>query len=105
MTGYTGRHRATAEPSQVAYPWRSTLRTMVQVGIPTLVTLLLVVPEIIEILLDGYGESVPDGLRTWLLSASALIVATSGVLARVMAIPAVNSILERVRLGAEPKEP
>lgn len=84
-------------PTQVAHPIRAVVRTVVQVGIPTFLTLLLVVPLIIEAILQE--PSLPDGVRAWLVGLAAAITAISGVLTRIMAIPALQPWLERIGLG------
>lgn len=81
-----GDHSA---PTQQLEPRRAVLRTLVQVGIPAFLGLLILVPQIIQEIVDGFGQQLPDGLRLWLLAAAALITATSGVIARIMAIPGV----------------
>jgi hypothetical protein len=76
-----------AAPSQVRHPWRATARTAVAL----LVALLPVVPEV----LGGLH------LDTTALGAQTLAVAAG--ITRVMALPAVNDLLTRLGLGAEPK--
>ena len=100
--GYEGRHRGD-EPTQISYPNRAMVRTIFQVGVPTLITLLIVIPEIIEITLEEYGDALPGQIRMWLLSASGVIVATAAIITRVMAIPSVNDLLTRKNIGAAPK--
>lgn len=90
--------------TQTAYPWKASLRTLVQVGIPAFVTLVGVVPLIIQIILEEVGEQMPDGLRLWLVGAATLLTAVATALARIMAIPAVNAFLTRWGLGATPKQ-
>lgn len=89
-----------AQPTQVRHPLAATKRTLVQVGIPAILVFVIIVPEIIRIVLDGYGDALPEELRLWLLGAAGLVTATAGVLARVMAIPAVNDWLGSLKLGA-----
>ena len=101
---YTGRHRAAAgAPTQVAFPWRATLRTIVQAGIPLLISLGVIVPEVVRIIMEESGESLPAGFRATLLSIAAFFTVLAAIIARVMAIPAVNSSLKSVGLSAEPK--
>lgn len=90
--------------TQTDYPWKATLRTLVQVGIPAFVTLVGILPLIIQIILDEIGEQMPDGLRLWLVGAATLLTAVATALARIMAIPAVNAFLTRWGLGATPKQ-
>lgn len=89
--------------TQVAHPWKATLRTFIAVGIPTILGLLVVLPEVIQIVLDELGEAMPDGLRLWLAAAAGVIIALSTAATRIMAIPAVNAWLTKLGLGATPK--
>lgn len=89
--------------TQVEYPWKATLRTIVQVGIPAFLTLLVAVPLIIQIVLDEFGETMPDRLRLWLLAAAAFVTALAAAITRIMAIPAVNAWLSRFGLAAKPR--
>jgi len=89
--------------TQVVYPWKAALRTAVQVGIPTVLTLAVVLPEIVQIVLDEFGETMPEAVRLWLLAAAGAITGVAVVLTRVMAIPSVNAFLTRLGLGATPK--
>lgn len=92
------------EPTQVRFPLQAVKRTIVQVIIPTLVTFGLIVPLIIQAILDEVGESMPPRLRVWLLGASAIVVGFSAVLAKVMAIPQIDTWLKRnANLGSQPK--
>ena len=94
--------------TQVRRPWRATVRTVVQTAIPTVIVLGLVVPQVVDIVLEETGGTMPDGLRTVLLGASAVVVAAAGILTRVMAIPQVEAFLRRHRflelVAAEPDD-
>lgn len=94
---------AAVTPTQVRYPWRTVRRTIVQVGIPAVLTLGIVVPQIVQIILEEAGETMPARLRVWLLGASALVTAAAAVLTRIMAIPAVDRLLASWRLSAQPR--
>lgn len=87
-----------AEPTQVRRPWRATARTAVQVAIPLVLALGLVVPEVVEIILDEAGANMPDKLRVVLLGAAAAVTAVAAALARIMAIPSVELFLRRYKL-------
>ena len=91
------------QATQVAYPGRAVLRTLVQIGIPSFVGLVVVVPLIIQIVLEELGEHMPESLRLWLVGAAAVITAAGLAITRVMAIPAVNHWLARLGLAATPK--
>lgn len=91
------------QATQVAYPGRTVLRTLVQIGIPSFVGLVVVVPLIIQIVLEELGEHMPESLRLWLVGAAAVITATGLAITRVMAIPAVNAWLGKLGLAATPQ--
>lgn len=78
-------HRA--EVTQAAYPWRAVIRTIVEVGIPAFLAFALLVPEIIEAILDQFGEQLPEGVRLWLLGVAALVTGMAAVITRIMALP------------------
>lgn len=88
------------EPTQVLNPWRAALRTVVQVGLPAFLFVLLVGPQILQILAEDLGAHLPEGVIAWLLGAAAVLTAVSGALARIMAIPRVNDALKGVKLDA-----
>lgn len=89
------RTAVVVDPTQVRRPWRSTLRTAVQVAIPTLLALGIVVPQVVQIILDEVGEAMPPRLRLALLGISACVVSAAAVVTRVMAIPKVEEFLRR----------
>lgn len=70
-------------------PRRAAIRTAIQVGIPAFVSLLGILPLIIQAIVDGFGQHLPPALYSWLLAAAVVITAASATIARIMAIPAV----------------
>ena len=96
----------TSAPTQVRFSARSVVRTILQSIIPTALTLGVVVPEVIEVILEQAGESMPGNVRGWLLAISAGVAATAGALAKIMALPKVEAVLRSSRftrwLAAEP---
>jgi hypothetical protein len=66
----------------------------------------LVVPEVVEVILEQAGESMPASLRGWLLGISAVVAGVAGALAKIMALPRVEAFLRSSRflrwLAAEP---
>jgi len=90
-----------AVPTQVARPWRATMRTVVQVGIPAFLVLVAVLPEVLRTIISGMGEQLPPEAGLALAAAAAFITALAGTLARIAAIPRVNEALRAVRLSAD----
>ena len=79
------------QPTQVRFPWRATVRTLIQ----AVAALAVAVPSIIAAVeADSPGLTGAAGL-------AALTVA--GIVTRVMALPSVNNLLTRLGLGPEPK--
>ena len=95
------------QPTQVRYSSRSVVRTILQTIVPAAIALGFVVPEVVEVVLDAAGESMPDNLRAILLGISAVVAATAGAIARIMAIPKVEAFLRSGRftrwMAAEPR--
>ncbi|WP_426243662.1 hypothetical protein [Nocardioides sp. LHG3406-4] len=85
-------------PTQVRNPLRTALRTAVQVGIPALLALGLVVPQIVDIILEESGESLPGSVRAVLLATAGIVTAIAAILARIMAIPQVEVLLRTSKL-------
>lgn len=75
------------------------LRTLVQTGIPSFLVFAGVLPQIISAL----GLPVDSAVYLWLLAAAGIVTAVATGLARVMAIPAVNTWLTHLGLGSVPK--
>ena len=83
-----GDHEATPS-TQAENPGRAALRTAVQTAIPAFVGLLLILPLIIQAIVEGFGQHLPASMYLWLTGAAAVITAASATLARVAAIPGV----------------
>lgn len=84
-----GDHAAVPTTTQAANPGRAALRTAVQTAIPAFVGLLLILPPIIQTILDGFGRQLPPDMYAWLAGAAVVITAASATLARIGAIPGV----------------
>ena len=85
--------------TQQEHPLRAALRTFVQVWLAALV----VIPEVVQIIVEETGEALPDNLRLILAGIVTACAVVSAILARIMAIPAVDGLLERVlSLGSAP---
>lgn len=81
------------QPTQVRFPWRATIRTVLQ----TVVALAVAVPVIIAAV-----EAGSPGLTG---AAGLAAITAAGIVTRVMALPVVNDLLTRVGLGPEPAQP
>jgi len=84
-----GDHEALPTTTQARFPWQAAIRTAFQVGIPAFVGLLLILPPIIQTVLDGFGQHLPPALYAWLAGAAVVITAASATLARLAALPGV----------------
>lgn len=89
------------EPTQTRRPWRATLRTALAVGIPAI----LLLPTVIQILVDELGPNLPDRYRGWLLGAGVVVTAIAAAITRVMALPAVELFLRRLPGAAFAAQP
>lgn len=92
------RVQALTTPTQIRRPGRAVIRTAIQTAIPVVLALGVVVPEIVRIILEEAGETMPDNLRAVLLGISAAVVAVAAIIARVMALPAVEAFLRSTRI-------
>lgn len=81
-------HRA--EPKQNAF-WR----TFVQVGPAAAISLLLILPQVLQSIVDGFGRDLPPELYAWLVSVTAGITLAASILAKVMARPDVQEWLAK----------
>jgi hypothetical protein len=84
-----GAHEAVPTSTQSAFPGRAAIRTAVQVGIPAFVGLLVILPPVIQTVLDGFGRHLPPELYGLLVTAAIVITSASATIARVAAIPGV----------------
>ncbi|MDO5534374.1 MAG: hypothetical protein Q4F65_06965 [Propionibacteriaceae bacterium] len=90
-------------PTQVRYPWRAAIRTV----LAHLLAAAVVLPIAWGIVVDELqtaGIVLPEGVGStvaWLLG---VLVAVSGIVTRVMAIPQVSSALTRLGVGPVPDE-
>lgn len=92
--------------TQVQHPNRASARTFIQTLIPALAVLVLAVPPFVEIVLDEVGKAgveLPEWAYLGLTGASVACALVAAIVARVMAIPGVEKMLERIGVGANPK--
>jgi hypothetical protein len=96
MTTTTG-----TEPTQVQRPWRATVRTILQVGIPAILAL----PAIVQAVVDELGGTLPPNITAALVAVGAVLTALAALLARLMAIPAVEVLFRRLPGAAFAAQP
>ena len=80
-----------AIPTQIAYPWQATLRTLF-----ALIVAALMVAAVVWSLYKGVG------IETNVEAIVSAIVVVATAITRVMANPAVNEALETINLGSVP---
>ena len=83
-------HRADVS---VSVPNKAFWRTMLQVGPAALLSLVLILPAVIQDVVDGFGQHLPDGFRLWLLGVAGFLTLAASIAARVMANPSVQEWL------------
>lgn len=87
-------------PTQVTHPARATARTAVQTAIGILLAAGTVIPAAVAIINAEWQAWMPDQVAAVLGVVAAVSIALSSTAAKIMAIPAVNEWLARLRLDA-----
>lgn len=70
-------------------------RTVLQVGVPAFLFLVVVLPDVIKIVDEELGQHLPPGFRLWMLGAATVLTAISAAATRVMALQSVNDWLSK----------
>ena len=91
----------TPTPTQVVHPVKAALRTGIQGFLSTAAILVIALPYVQEFVQEFWPDS---PAVAFIGAASVFIGALAALVARIMAIPAVNDVLTRIGLGATPKE-
>lgn len=89
------------EPTQTRRPWRATIRTALAVGIPALILL----PTVIQVIVDELGPNLPPRFTGWLLAAGAIVTAIATIITRILAMPQVELLLRRLPGAAFAAQP
>jgi len=89
-----------ADPTQVAYPWKTAVRTAIQTFLAVAGVLTLVAPQLQEFI-DQFWPGSP--VIAWIGVGATFVAALAGLVTRIMAIEAVNAALTRIGLGATPR--
>ena len=91
------------EPTQVRYPWRATMRTMLAillgVGIVAPVAWLIVREE-----LERQQLTLPPGVVAAVAYGLAVLAVITSSITRIMAIPQVSDLLTRAGIGPTPSK-
>ena len=87
-------HRAEST-TQAQFPGRAVIRTVVQVGIPAFLAFAGLLPEVVETIVDQFGEQLPEGFRLWMLAVAAGVTGVAAVITRIMAFPSVIDFARR----------
>lgn len=92
--------------TQTKYPAQATKRTAAAMvaAVPIAVAVLIGLAEILGIISEQFGESFSQNIQALIATTIGLFIGVATVLTRILAIPAVNHLLEKVGLGAEPKK-
>lgn len=92
-------------PTQLEYPGKAVLRTVVAVGVSVLLGL-AAVASVLQVFLPQFLEAIAEALPpeafAVVSSTIATIIVVAGAVTRVMAIPGVNAFLTKIKLGATP---
>lgn len=91
-----------AVTTQEQHAGRATWRTVVQGILSTVLVLGIVAPVVAAIIGEELGYLLGEHTVATITAVCAAIAAVGGALARIMAIPAVDGWLERLRLGSAP---
>lgn len=70
-------------------------RTLLQVGPAAALGLLVILPQILQDVLDTFGESLPAGLYAALVAITAALTLIAGILAKLMARPDIQAWLTK----------
>ena len=94
MSAYRPRRAAHHRPgglsTQERQPWRATLRTMIQTSIPLILALPAILPIVQTWVDENRGGVLPESAAVIVAGGIATLTAVSGLIARLMAVPAVN---------------
>lgn len=68
-------------------------RTMLQVGPAAALGLLVILPQVLQSIVDGFGRDLPPELYAYLVSLTATLTLVSAITAKVMSHPTVQQWL------------
>ncbi|HEY8591190.1 MAG TPA: hypothetical protein VIL55_16705 [Naasia sp.] len=86
-------------PTQVRYPWKAAARTAIQAFLSFAGLLAVTLP----IALPFLAEYLPPSWIGFLVAAGVFVAGLAAVIARIMALPQLQTFLTSIHLGATPK--
>lgn len=89
--------------TQVAYPWRASVRTGLQTVIAVAAVLAVAAPEVSRIITEELGAVVPAQALAVVVGVLAVVGAAATAVTRISLIPAVSDALTRVGAGPAPR--
>ena len=89
--------------TQVAYPWRASVRTGLQTVVAVAAVLAVAAPEVSRIVTEELGAVVPAQALAVVVGVLAVVGAAATAVTRVSLIPAVSDALTRVGAGPAPR--
>lgn len=78
-----------AVSTQEAYPWKAFWRTALQVGPAAALGLLVILPSVLQSIVDGFGRELPPDIYQALVGITATLTLISAIIAKIMAHPGV----------------
>lgn len=94
-------HIPTNQPTQVALPWRTAIRTGAQAFLAFAGVAIIAAPLVSDFV-DQFWPGSP--VVGWIAVGAAFVGALAVLVTRIMAIEGVNRALESIGLGATPKQ-
>lgn len=89
------KHISVETPTQVAHPWKATVRT----GVAYLLASIAFLAAALPILTEVMGEYLPPSWEVWLAGAVAFLMAMSTLITRLMALAKAQNLLAKIGLG------
>ena len=86
--------------TQQQHPWRAAIRTAIQVAVVLVAAAVAAGPDL-SLFVEQFWPGSP--VIGWIAAAVTFLAALSGLLARLAALPAVDRVLELLRLGSAPE--
>lgn len=93
--------------TQVAHPWRATVRTLFAAAVGAILTVALIVPAVWPIVVEELarqGLALPEQVTRVAGLVVAIAAALTAIVTRVMALPGIDRLLGAIGLSAAPSD-